>query len=183
MRGDVKRSRDDDASLLVDGPYGFERFYARHERAMLEFFARRVAAPELAADLTAETFARALAGRSRYDVEAGEARAWLYGIASHLLVDSLRAGRVEDSMRRRLGMAPIAVDDEAINRIVELTDTRVLLALGDLPEDQQRAVRGHIVEDRAYDELAAELHCSPSVVRKRVSRGLRALRNRLEGQQ
>jgi DNA-directed RNA polymerase specialized sigma24 family protein len=32
------------------------------------------------------------------------------------------------------------------------------------------------VLEHDYDHLAAELRCSPSVVRQRVSRGLRALR-------
>jgi DNA-directed RNA polymerase specialized sigma24 family protein len=36
------------------------------------------------------------------------------------------------------------------------------------------------VEGRDYQEIADELHCSSSVVRQRVSRGLRAMRSELE---
>jgi RNA polymerase sigma-70 factor (ECF subfamily) len=44
-------------------------------------------------------------------------------------------------------------------------------------------VLAHVVEDRDYAEIADHLRCSESVVRKRVSRGLAALRVRLqEGQ-
>ena len=36
-----------------------------------------------------------------------------------------------------------------------------------------------MVDERGYGEIAAELQCSESVVRQRVSRGLAALRTRL----
>ncbi|HEX4344100.1 MAG TPA: sigma-70 family RNA polymerase sigma factor [Solirubrobacteraceae bacterium] len=176
------RPDDGDGALLRGGARGFELFYERHERAVLAFFVHRTGRSELAADLAAETFARALAGRERYDPAAGPARAWLFGIARHLLADSLRARRVADETRRRLGMAPVALDDEALARIDELTADDALAALAGLPAEQQQAVRAHVLDERGYDELAAQLACSPSVVRKRVSRGLKTLRDRLEGQ-
>jgi RNA polymerase sigma factor (sigma-70 family) len=170
------RPPDDDATLLARS---FGRFYERHEAAVLGFFARRTGRAELAADLTGETFARALAGRDRFDASAGSARAWLFGIARHLLADSIRERQVQDSARRRLGMVPIALDDDDLLRIDELARDDALAALDELPADQRDAVRGHVVEERGYEELASELRCSPGVVRQRVSRGLRTLRRRL----
>jgi RNA polymerase sigma-70 factor (ECF subfamily) len=35
------------------------------------------------------------------------------------------------------------------------------------------------VDERPYDEIAAELRCSESVVRKRVSRGVQSIRAKL----
>jgi RNA polymerase sigma factor (sigma-70 family) len=175
----VNLSPGDDTRLLTTD---FEHFYIEHERAILAFFARRTGRPEIAADLTAETFARALAGRERFDPLNGPARAWLFGIARHLLTDSLRAGRVEDTARRRLGMAPIALDDEALTRIDELADDDALAVLAELPARQREAVTAHIIDERDYHEMAAALRCSQSVMRQRVSRGLRAMRRRLEEQ-
>jgi RNA polymerase sigma-70 factor, ECF subfamily len=163
-------------------PHAFEDFYERNERAVLAYFVRRTGRAELAADLTAETFARALAGRDRFDPADGPERGWLFGIASHLLADSLRAGQVENSVRRRLGMEPMTLDDDALARIDELTGDEVLAALEELPRDQRDAIQAHVLDERDYQELAAELQCSQSVVRQRVSRGLRALRSRLEEQ-
>jgi RNA polymerase sigma factor (sigma-70 family) len=163
-------------------PHAFDEFYERNEHAVLAYFRRRTGSAELAADLTAETFARALAGRARFDPEQAPERAWLFGIARHLLADSVRAGQVEDSVRRRLGMEPLHLDDDALARIDELTGDEALAALEELPVDQREAVRAHVLDERGYDELAAELRCSQSVVRQRVSRGLRALRSRLEAQ-
>src|SRR5256885_1854067 len=93
----------DDNALLAGGPEDFGTFYARYEDAMLAFFLRRTASAELAADLTAETFARALEGKRRFDAAIGPAPAWLFGIARFVLARSLERGRVEQSARRRLG--------------------------------------------------------------------------------
>jgi RNA polymerase sigma factor (sigma-70 family) len=49
-----------------------------------------------------------------------------------------------------------------------------------LPAPQRDAVRARVVEGRGYEEIADELKCSPSVVRKRVSRGLRTMRSQME---
>jgi RNA polymerase sigma-70 factor (ECF subfamily) len=77
-------------------------------------------------------------------------------------------------------MAPLVIDDEGIERIEALAGEHALEALESLPADQRDAVRARIVDDRGYQEIAIEVRCSPSVVRKRVSRGVRAMRAKLE---
>jgi RNA polymerase sigma-70 factor (ECF subfamily) len=69
-----------------------------------------------------------------------------------------------------------------VDEIERLVDEHgdVAQALEDLPADQREAVHGRVLEDRSYPELALSLQCSESVVRQRVSRGLRGLRERLE---
>jgi len=169
-----------DVELLAGDAEAFGRFYARHEDFVLSVFLRRCGSAELAADLTGETFARALAARRTFDAARGEPRGWLYGIARHVLADSLARGRVEDGTRRELGLQRLALDDEAIARIEQLTGDVALAALNGLPPNQRIAVRGRVLEEAEYEELARVLRCSPSVVRQRVSRGLRALRQRLQ---
>lgn len=171
----------DDSELLAGDAEAFGDFYARHEDAVLAFFLRRVRRPELAADLTAETFAAALRSRGTHDPERGEARGWLFGIARNVLAASLRRGQVEDDARRRLKMERLVLDDAALARVEELAAAPALAALDDLPPEQRAAVAGRVVQERSYEELAAALNCSESVVRQRVSRGLRTLRTRLEG--
>jgi RNA polymerase sigma-70 factor (ECF subfamily) len=171
----------DEAALVVSGSAeAFGVLYRRHEDSMLSFFLRRTGNAELAADLTAETFAAALAGRASFDPARGSAAAWLFGIARHLLARSLERGRVEDAARRRLGMERIVLTDDALERVFELVDQPALRALDGLRADQQAAVSGRVLGERDYAGLARELRCSESVVRQRVSRGLRALRARLE---
>jgi RNA polymerase sigma-70 factor (ECF subfamily) len=171
-----------DVELLRGDAEAFGCFYARHEDFVLAVFMRRLGSrrPDLAADLAAETFARALAARAQFDPARGEPRAWLYGIARHVFAQSVKRGRVEDRARRRLRVERLALDDESIARIEELTGDTALAALAGLPEDQQLAVRGRVIDEADYEDLARTLRCSPSLARQRVSRGLRTLRQRLE---
>src|ERR1035437_3163567 len=136
-----------DVELLAGDAEAFGRFYARHEDFVLSVLLRRCGSAELAADLTAETFARALAGRNAFDASRGEPRGWLYGIARHVLSDSLAHGRVDDSTRRQLSLERLALDDEAITRIEELTGDVALAALDGLPQDQRIAVPGRVLKE------------------------------------
>jgi RNA polymerase sigma factor (sigma-70 family) len=157
-------------------------FYDRYEDPLLVFFRRATGRAEVAADLTAEVFAAMLGSLGQFRPELGSARAWLFGIARHKLAQAWRERRVEAQARERLGMEPILLSDEDLLRIDELAASVDSLGLlEELPGDQRRAVLGRVVEERDYAELAAELECSEMVVRKRVSRGLRTLRSRLEG--
>lgn len=172
-----------DEALLADALQdddAFAEFYRRYERLVAGFFVRAVGSGELAVDLTAEAFAEALSSVARFDPALGQAAAWLFGIARHLLARSRERGRVENRARRRLGMPPLALDDELIERVLSAgADRRALELLAVLPDDQRRALQARVLDERDYGDIASELQCSESVVRKRVSRGLAALRTRL----
>jgi RNA polymerase sigma factor (sigma-70 family) len=87
---------------------------------------------------------------------------------------------VQDSARQRLRMAPVVLQDEDLERIERVSEPRGLLEMLEaLPADQRAAVRARILDERDYEEIAASLRCSPAVVRKRVSRGLAAMREEL----
>ncbi|MGH2856453.1 MAG: RNA polymerase sigma factor [Solirubrobacteraceae bacterium] len=122
---------------------------------MLSFFRRHVREPDVAFDLTAETFACALEATPRYEPRPEPARGWLYGIAWNKLYEARRRGQADDAARRALGMAPIEIDDDGL--------------------------RSQGLDERSYDEIAARLGCSASVVRQRVSGGIRSMRTRVEG--
>src|SRR6478672_9987460 len=106
-----------DAELLARSAsdrQAFGRFYQRHERLIVGFFMSRTRNPELAADLTAETFAIVLEIAERFDPgrEAGGcAVPWLVSIARHTMAASARRGSVADDARRRLACDPVALDD------------------------------------------------------------------------
>jgi RNA polymerase sigma factor (sigma-70 family) len=169
------------AGLAAGDERAFVALYRRYERPLLAFFVRRVGDAELAADLTAETFAAALAGRASFH-DGARVDSWLFGIAQHKLIDSLRHGQVEDQARRRVGMTAIVLTDDDLERIEATAGPAVDVeeVLAGLPEDQRAAVRARILEERSYPEIAAELQCSEAVARKRVSRGLARLRRQLD---
>jgi len=170
----------DDDELLSRArrePSAFGTFYERHERLVLGYFMRRTRDPELAADLAAETFAVALTASRKYRPGDAPASAWLIGIARHTLSASLRRSRVENRARRRLGMEPIALDDELLERIARIGgDARVETLLARLTPEQSDAVRARVLEEDDYAVIAERLRCSESVIRQRVHRGLATLR-------
>jgi RNA polymerase sigma factor (sigma-70 family) len=161
----------------------FAAFYRLFERSVLGFFMKATGSPELAADLTAETFARTLEAVDGYDRAKGRADQWLFGIARNVLGSSWRAGRVEAKARERLGMGRLVVDDHAAHTIARLSEggEETAQALAALPEEQRLAIEARVVEGLDYGEIAGELRCSQAVVRQRVSRGLSTLRARLAG--
>jgi RNA polymerase sigma-70 factor (ECF subfamily) len=181
-----ERSDDDLLAATRAEPEAFAVFYRRHVGPLLAYFARRTRDAELAADLTAETFAAALDGAHRHRPDKGPAVAWLYGIARRQLSHAVRRGAVENRARRRLGMAPLTLTDEALERVEALATADASAALirdglAKLPADQRDAVVARVLEEQEYAEIASNAHTSESVVRKRVSRGLAGLRSRLEG--
>jgi RNA polymerase sigma factor (sigma-70 family) len=176
------RSDEELLQASITDEDAFAEFYRRHCTAVAGFFLHRTRDAELAADLTAETFAAALQGRRRYDPDKAPAFAWLWGIARHKLARAYDRGRVEDSARRKLHMAPLVLDDEALER-VEATagaEARAIALLDTLPADQAEAVRARVIDEEHYDDIARRVKASPAVIRQRVSRGLAALRTHVE---
>jgi RNA polymerase sigma factor (sigma-70 family) len=170
----------DEALLASRDAATFEQFYLRHVETLLGFFARRTRDPELAADLTAETFAAALADRRRYRRDKGAAVAWLFGIALHKLTDAQRRGYAERRARRRMGMERLELHEDDYARIESLAEAAGAEALLEvLAPDQRDAVRAHVLEGQGYGEIAEAQRTSESVVRKRVSRGLAAVRQKM----
>jgi RNA polymerase sigma-70 factor (ECF subfamily) len=149
--------RSDDELLVagVTDVEAFAAFYRRHAAPLAGFFLARTGNRELAADLTAETFAAALAARRRFDPAKGPAVGWLYGIARNKLLKAFERGAAADG-----------------SRAVQL--------LAALPDEQRAAISARVLEERDYAEIAAATRTSESVVRKRVSRGLAGLRKQIE---
>jgi RNA polymerase sigma factor (sigma-70 family) len=172
-----------DADLLGSGEASdFGWFYDRHLDAVLAFIGRRTHQPEAIFDLAAETFARALEHRGQFECTRGPAIGWLLGIARNLIIDSARRGRIEATSRLRLGMAPVDLSDDQLTMIAARGRVDLRAALRQMHPEQREAVIRRVVLEEPYAAIAAELRCSEQVARKRVSRGLMALRANLGGQ-
>ena len=164
-------------------PGEIEQLYRGHARRLAGYLMRATGDAEVAADLTAETFAAALIGRERYRPEKGAPATWLYGIAAHKLTDWRRRGYAEDRARRRLRIERPPLSEEDVAELVRLADeVTVIDLLDELPSDQRQAVRARLLDDRAYGEIAVAEGVSEAAIRQRVSRGLAGLRQRIGGE-
>jgi len=167
------RSRED--------PDAFEEFYRLYSERLLLFFRRRVPEPQVALDLTAETFSRALECRCQFrGSTAEEEQGWLFAIARAELSHLWRRGKAEGAAVARLGVQYDALAESEIERIEAMVGSeqqrpRLDDALTQLPADQRRAVELRVVDDLEYAEVAAAMEVTEQVARARVSRGLRAL--------
>jgi len=176
------------ASLLAQSrqdPDAFAAFYDAYAERILLFLVRRVLDVDTAFDLLSETFATALERRHQFrGSTAEEEQGWLYSIARSELSHFWRDGRVERIALARLGVGVPALSDPEIERIEQLAGINELVpalqdAMASLPEDQRRAVELRVVEEHGYAEVATILGVSEQTARARVSRGLRALAQRL----
>ncbi len=160
--------------------------YDGYARDIVGFLARRTGDPQLALDLTAETFLTAVEQCERCRADTDRQRlAWLYRIASNELADHYRRGAKERRVISRLGVELRVLTDSERSTITVLADgdgleEAVGTALEELSAEQQAAVRLHVIEERSYAEVSRELGVSQQAARARVSRGLRALRRASE---
>jgi RNA polymerase sigma factor (sigma-70 family) len=161
--------------------------YDRYVVRLVRFLERAGASPEAAWDATQETFARLLERGDRDGLALDEtAWPWLASSARNLLRDEQRRGKVDDKARRKLGVmsVPFASDEleDALMRLDSKTRGDELeIALRSLPADQQSAITGRVIGEIEYEQLATVSCTSGQTIRRRVSRGLRTMRMRLEG--
>ncbi len=164
-----------------------EALYATESKTLLVHLTHRTADPQIALDLWAETFAQAYASRDSFrgstDAEAG---AWLHGIARNLLAQFYRRGTIEQNALRKLALERPPATPEVlaeVEREAGLQELRRDLAgaLSSLTPALREAVQLRVVDELGYPEVAARLEISEVSARARVSRGLAALADRLDG--
>ncbi|MGI8731493.1 MAG: RNA polymerase sigma factor [Solirubrobacteraceae bacterium] len=180
--------RPSDGELLRASREGdmdaFGVFYTRYREALLGHLVRRLRKPELAADLLAEAFARALIVVKDDDAELPHApAAWLFAVAMNLVRDSARSKHVEMTARARLGLERLVLDDGDIERILEIGAANDLLSgvRAHLSDVEWEALYARFVDEQPYALIAEQLQCSQAVVRKRVSRARAHLRTAFGG--
>ena len=144
---------------------------------MYRWLLRETGDAQTPTDLTAETFAVALAGLKGFrGHEPGSGVAWLFGIARNLLRRWHHRRRVDTDTRRRIGMSErawISSETEEIdNRIdAEMLSAELAQAFDDLPPKQREAIRRHVIDGWSNAEVADDLGISEANVRMRVSGG------------
>jgi RNA polymerase sigma factor (sigma-70 family) len=168
-------------------PEAFADFYRGQFDPVLAFLARRVYDPEVALELTAESFAQAYLARGRFrGTSDAEAEAWIFRIARRQLARYFRNGDVRLRALERLQIDLPVLDEErsaGIEDLAELDGLRSALRneLARVSRSQREALWLRIVEEMPYAEVAQRLEISEQAARARVSRGLKSLSSALEG--
>ena len=158
--------------------------YDRYAVRLVRYLQREGASEEVALDAAQEVFARLLVRRRRIRIGAEESLwPWLAVTGRNLLRDWQRRRAIDARARRRLGLATTL--DESHDGLARVDASRLRprlgLALNRLSLEQRTAVTARVIDDLDYAEIAAAAGASEATVRRRVSRGLRAMQTFLQG--
>ncbi|MBF6177572.1 sigma-70 family RNA polymerase sigma factor [Nocardia otitidiscaviarum] len=149
------------------------------DKALLHWRAlRRLGDPGLAEHAVQETLLRAWRACGTYNPDRGSVRTWLLTIERNVLTDiaRVRAARPGDSAWDELG--DVAEGHYARPDFADTLADGLLVAelLSRLPAPQRDAVVQVILNDRAYQDVAADMGVPVGTVKTRVHYALRSLR-------
>jgi RNA polymerase sigma-70 factor (ECF subfamily) len=168
------------AELAAGDRRAAEVLVERTYRGVYAFLHRLAADPELAADLTQETYRRAWAALASFD---GRARfsTWLCRIAYTTFLNHLRRPRrlvpLDERYEETAADPAPAADDQVGEAMAGERLRRAVLAL---PEELRYTVTALFWGERSVAEVAKHEGVTPVAIRKRLKRALAALAAALE---
>jgi RNA polymerase sigma-70 factor (ECF subfamily) len=188
--GALAAALDFDAELMLRVKEGdgasFGILLEKHRSPVIHFLYRMVQNQAIAEELAQEVFLRVYRSRESYEPTA-KFTTWLFRIATHLALNSLRDGR-NQRLEERLD------DDSSDTPVRQVSDQRpsveqtmvqqarldeVRRAVAMLPEKQRAAVLMHKYQEMEYSQIAKVLNCSESAVKSLLFRAYETLRARL----
>lgn len=162
-------------------PADFAAIFDRHFDAVHGYLQRRIG-PDLADELSAETFLVAFDKRARYDVSRPDARPWLFGIATNLLRRHHRDELRQLRAYARSASDPVLDAFDGVEARVDASNVRRELvdALTRVPAEELDVLLLFAWADFSYAEVAEALEVPVGTVRSRLSRARARLRTALE---
>lgn len=173
-------STEADERLLVqaaqEDPQRFCELYERHFHAIYAFVARRVGDRDLAEDLTADVFYKALEALPRFDWRGVPFGVWLFRIAANRVADQWKSAAKDG------GQVSVEPATEAEFERACLS-ARLFEMVGDLPKEQQRVVQLRFAAGHSIREIAGKLKKTDGAVKQLQFRALQTLRTRMGDKQ
>lgn len=171
----------------------FDLLVVRHSADIYALLFRLTENPEEAADLTQETFLRALKAIKNFRGEA-DLKTWLYRIAVNESRNRFRWWKRRSREKTISLDAPLTTENETpfsetISSETENPEQEILRreraqalrdALQTLPEVFREAVVFCDIEGLSYEQIAAALSINVGTVKSRIARGREELRRRLK---
>jgi RNA polymerase sigma-70 factor (ECF subfamily) len=159
-------------------PERFERLYSEHAAPLLRYLIMQAGDEQLAEDVLADTFERALRARRRFDPRRGSEKTWLYSIARNCLLDRHRRSGAEARALERAGTGGQSSGSTGVEA-VESRDA-VQRAMVTLSAEEREAIALRYGADLTVPELARVLDEPLTTMEGRVYRALRKLRDELD---
>jgi RNA polymerase sigma factor (sigma-70 family) len=163
---------DSDAiSASTRAPASFAAIFDRHFDAVHAYLQRRVG-PDLADELSAQTFLVAFDKRGDYDSSQPDARPWLFGIATNLLRRHHRNEVRQFRAYARSAVDPILDAFDGVEARLDASKMRreLVEALAGVPLEELDALLLYAWAGLSYPEIACALAIPTGTVRSRLSR-------------
>jgi RNA polymerase sigma-70 factor (ECF subfamily) len=153
--GDATAAEISDVEIIglsQDDPELFAMIFDRHAEEIHRYAARQLG-QQVAPDVVSDVFLAAFRNRGRYDAGRADARPWLYGIATKVISQHMRA-----ESRRARTLAALPVPLPAVFSVEEISDR---ITAAQLRPRLLRVLAGLSVADRELVLLVAwaELSC------------------------
>lgn len=164
-------------------PQAFAPLYERHAPAIYRFVYRKVSDIELANDLTAQIFIKAIERIHTYRPKPGATfRSWLFTIARNTITDTWRRQRPTADLDQHAATLVANTTSPEAHAIARDEQRAIQQLLAELP-DSQRAVVELRLAGLSTSEIRATLNMSESAVKSAQHRAYRRLRERLTTQE
>lgn len=181
-----KTSLESDADLIERAkraPEHFTAIFDRHYQKIYAYVAGRLG-PDLAEDVASETFLTAFDRRDSYDADRGDARPWLYGIASNLVARHVRAESRRYKALARAGGQSVGEVDGHADAVAGRLDAaavrgRLAEALRRLPEPVRAVLLLVAWAGLNQQEAAEALGIPAGTARSRLHRARQEMREAL----
>jgi RNA polymerase sigma-70 factor (ECF subfamily) len=154
----------------------FESVAERHLDDVHAYLVYMTRDREVAEDLTAETFEKALRQWRRFDPRRGSARTWLCQLARTTALDHFRA---EERRRRREGAYALGRPEQADDGVFGGLSPALERALSALSAGEREVIALRVLLDLDIETAARVLGVSPTACTTRLSRALKKLEERM----
>jgi len=182
-----QRREDPDRALMVRiearDADALAALYDRHGAHLLGLAQRILGRGGEAEEVLQEVFLFAWRSAASFDASRGTVRTWLLIATRSRSIDRLRtrksASRPEVRSLEEVTESPVAPDDVEASSADREWESLCRSAVGELPDDQRRALELAYFEGLTHQEIAARTATPLGTVKTRVRLGLMKLRERM----
>tara|TARA_R110002072_G_scaffold534_6_gene4083 strand:- start:256781 stop:257314 length:534 start_codon:yes stop_codon:yes gene_type:complete len=149
----------------------FEVIYSRHKSRVYTYLYKRVSNKELVDDIFQSTFAKFHKSRHLYNSEYPLLK-WLYTISKSVLLDSFKKNKMAFV---ELEEKHMPINDDIYESPIDIDSEN------NLSQNEKDALKLRYYSDQDFDEISKVLNTSEANSRKLVSRAIKKLKTKFQG--